>query len=155
MVLATDVINIDFIIGKKKSQAAKFSGCYSLPEDMGPVCNKIRTNNMHFEPVPPYLQNLTSVEMALISKIAVAINVHILRYGMLASKGHCISLPQEMHIAKHLPLLPQEVGIVVLKRKGTNEVLHQYTVKRTIVEEALKGLCFGFPHGGNMMVQII
>ena len=47
-------------------------------------------------------------------------NVHVLRYGMLTSKGHCISLPQEMKIAASLPLLPEEVGIVILKRKGSN-----------------------------------
>ena len=70
---------------------------------MGPETDEIRTNNMHFLPTPPYLKNLTTVEMALISKITVVMNVHVLRYGMLASKGHCISLPQEMNIAKKLP----------------------------------------------------
>ena len=106
---------------------------------------------MHFEAIPPYLQNLTTLEAALISRISVAINVHILRYGMLAYKGHCVSLPQEMQIATQLPLLPQEVGIVVLKRKGSNEALRQYTVKRKTVEDALKGLCFGYPHGGTTL----
>ena len=117
---------------------------------MGPSTNTMRTNSMHFEPVPPYLQNLTTVEMALISRITVVMNVHILRYGMLASKGHCVSLPQETKIAKNLPLLPEEVGIVILKRKGSNHALRQYSVKRKTVEEALKGLCFGFPHGGSL-----
>ena len=40
----------------------------------------------------------------------------MLRYGMMASKGHSVSLPNDMKIATHLPLLPEEVGIVVLKR---------------------------------------
>ena len=83
---------------------------------------------MHFLPTP-YLKNLTTVEMAHASKIIVVMNVHVLRYGMLASKGHCISLPQGMTIAKKLPLLPEEVGIVVLKRKNVRDnTLHQYTV---------------------------
>ena len=102
---------------RKFKQAAKFSGCYSRTDDMGPHTDEITTNNMHFLPIPPYLQNLTTVEMALISKITVVMNVHVLRYGMLASKGHCISLPQDMSIAKSLPLLPEEVGIVLLRRK--------------------------------------
>ena len=48
---------------------------------------------MHFNEIPPYLKNLTTVEIALISKITVVFNVHVLRYGMVASKGYCISLP--------------------------------------------------------------
>ena len=47
-----------------------------------------------------------------------------------------------------MPLLAEEVGIVILKRKGANHILHQYSLQRKTVEEALKGLCFGFPHGG-------
>ena len=124
-----------------------------IPQDMGPSSNEIQTNNMYFEVIPPYLQNLTTLEAALISRISVAINVHILRYGMLASKGHCVSLPQEMQIATQLPLLPQEVGIVVLKRTGSNEKLRQYTVKRKTVEDALKGLCFGYPYGGTTLAR--
>jgi hypothetical protein len=135
----------------KKSciKPAKFSGCLSDESSKGPSTNILRTNNMHFMDIPPYLQNLSTVEMALISRITVIMNVHILRYGMLASKGHCISLPQETKIANHLPLLAEEVGIVILKRKGENQALRQYSVKRKTVEEALKGLCFGFPPGGS------
>ena len=75
---------------KKQAQAAKFSGCYSKDESMGPKGDSIRHNGMHFLPVPPYLKNLTTVEMTLISKIAVIMNVHVLRYGMLASKGQVL-----------------------------------------------------------------
>ena len=76
---------------KANKKPSKFSGCFSDNIDMGPPTNLIRTNNMHFEPVPPYLENLTTVEMALVSRITVVMRVHILRYGMLASKGHSIS----------------------------------------------------------------
>ena len=86
--------------------------------------------------------------MALISRITVVMNVHLLRYGMMSSKGHCVSLPQEMTIALCLPLLPTEVGIVVLRRKGSGRT-RQYTVQRDVVEKALKGLCYGFPLGGT------
>ena len=50
---------------------------------------------------------------------------------------------------KKKPLLPEEVGIVVLKRKNARDnTLHQYTVVRKVVEDALKSLCYGFPVGG-------
>ena len=118
---------------KRKKDAAlkpaKFSGIYSTDIDIGPPTNKMRHQNMHFAEIPPYLKNLTTVEMALISRITVVMNVHLLRYGMLASKGHCVSLPQEMKIASSLPLLPTEVGIVVLRRKGSGKTT-QYTVQR-------------------------
>jgi len=138
---------------RKKSvkSAAKFSGHLSPEEDLGPINDSIRHNNMHFLQCPPQLKNLSSIELALVSKITVAINVHMLRYGMLASKGHSVSLPQGMAIAKKLPQLPENVGIIVLQRKGKNDKLKQYTVSRLAVEEALKCLCFGVPCGGLEM----
>ena len=68
----------------------------------------------------------------------------------LQAKGKCcVSLPQEMKIATHLPLLPEEVGIVILKRRNTKtNTVREYTVKRQVVEDALKGLCYGYPTGG-------
>ena len=139
---------------KKKNpiSPANLFGCYSKQQHMAPATNIIRTNNMHFNEIPPHLKNLTTVEIALISKITVVINVHVLRYGMLASKGYCISLPQDIHkeIATNLPLLPEEVGIVIHKRtNSTNTFLHQYSVQRRVVEDALNGLCYGFPTGGT------
>ena len=66
---------------------AKFSGIQSIEIDMGPK-DLIRHNNMHFSQVPPYLQNLSMVEKALIAEITVRINVHLLRHGMLSAKEH-------------------------------------------------------------------
>ena len=40
-------------------------------------------NNMHFDAIPPNLQNLTTLETALISKISVIMKVTVLKYGML------------------------------------------------------------------------
>ena len=55
-----------------------------------------------------------------------------------------------MEIATNLPLLPEEVGIVILKRTNTtNTSLHRYSVQRRLVENALNGLCYGFPTGGT------
>ena len=87
---------------KKKVQiAAKFSGAFSTDDDdLGPSCHQIRHNDMHFLPIPPYLQNLTMLKVSLIRRITVIMKIHLLRFGMLSSKGHCISLPQQMQIAK-------------------------------------------------------
>ena len=72
----------------KDVKPAKFSGIQSIEVDMGPKGDLIRHNNMHFSPVPPYLQNLSMVEKALIAEITVRINVHLLRHGMLSAKEH-------------------------------------------------------------------
>ena len=77
----------------------------------------MRHQNMHFAELPPYLKNLTTVEMALISGITVVMNVHLLRYGMFSYKGHCVSLPQEITIASSLPLLTT-TNHVTMKLKG-------------------------------------
>ena len=109
---------------------------------------------MHFLPIPPYLQNLTILEISLIRRVTVVMNIHLLRYGMLSSKGHCISLPQRMRIATELPLLSSDVGIVVLRRKdSSNNSMRQYTVQRDKVQNALLGLTFGFQHGGLQYPQ--
>ncbi len=130
---------------------AKYSGIYSSEEDMAfdPTTDlPQRHNDMHFRKVPPYLKGLTTTETALISKISVLMNVHVLKTGMFASRGHCVSLPQAMNEAKQLPLLPAEVNIVVLKRIGADGKIKHYFVERSAVQESLEGLCYGYPHGG-------
>ena len=75
-------------------------------------------------------------------------NVHILRHGMLPAKGHSVSLLQRMTIAYNLPKLPSDIGIVVVRKEGSDAKSKDYTVKREVVQNALKGLCFGYPNGG-------
>ena len=63
---------------------------------------------------------------------------------MLSGKGHSIGIPNNMKIAKTLPTLPQDVGIIILRKKGDKgTVIRDYTVKRKRIEEALKGLVYG------------
>ena len=96
--------NKDRLSRKKKArQAAKFLGYLSTEEDLGPLPDAIRDNGMHFYPAPHYLEDLTMVELA--SKITVCENIHLLRYGILSSKGHTVSIPQKMKIATLLPQL--------------------------------------------------
>eukprot|EP00111_Clytia_hemisphaerica_P001294 TCONS_00003706-protein len=131
---------------KNPSAAPKFSGIFTNNDIEG---NRVPHNNMHFENIPPYLQKLTLLETAMISKINTITNITILKYGMLRGKGHSIAVPNDMKIAKTLPNLPQEVGIILLRKKGANgEVLKEYTVRRDFVEKALTGLVFGWPNGG-------
>ena len=63
---------------------------------------------------------------------------------MLSAKGHCLSIPQSMSIATHLPQLPDQIGIVVLKKKGNNSTSKKYAVQRTKVEKLLKVCVMGF-----------
>ena len=102
--------------------AAKFSGIYSVAEDIGFMSQTetVYNNNMHFAEVPFFLKSLTLMETLMIRKIQVAMYVHSLKYGMLASKGHAISIPHDMKIATSLPLLPSEISILLLKRKNAS-----------------------------------
>ena len=58
--------------------------------------------------------------------------VHSLKYGMLASKGHAIAVPSKISIAKKLPLLPEEVKLLILKRNNTSS--KKYTASRFAVQ---------------------
>ena len=93
-----------------------------------------------------FLANLTLIETLIIRKITVALYVHTLKYGMLASKGHAVAIPQDMKVYRKLPLLPEEIGILVLKSSKTNS--KRYLASRPKVQNALEGLVFGFPKYG-------
>ena len=101
---------------------------------------------MHFEKIPPFLLKLTFIEQLLIRKITVALYIHTLKYGILASKGHAVSVPQNLNIYTKLPLLPDEVGLLVLRTKGRKS--KRYIASCIKVQAALEGLIFGFPKFG-------
>lgn len=89
------------------------------------ITHQIRQNNMHFRLIPSYLVGLSTIEVALISKISVLTNIHILNTGMFSSRGHTISLPHPMTIATKLPILPEEVNMILLSRSGSGTKLKQ------------------------------
>jgi len=130
-------------------EASPYSGWRTVASrDLGPRSTALRHNDQNFLPVPPFLQQLTAVEVALICRISCIQRIFILRGGMLGSRGHCVSVPANMKIAsKRMPLLPSEVDIVVLKRRNAKGQLRAYTVQRSKVEAALRGLCDG--HDGK------
>ena len=106
----------------------------------------ISHNNMHFAEVPPFVANLTFIEILVIRKIAVATYVYNLKYGMLASKGHAVAIPQDIKLYTKLSLLPAEIGILILKNSNTNS--KRYVASRQSVQNALSGLVFGVPKFG-------
>jgi hypothetical protein len=72
-------------------------------------------------------------------------HVHTLKYGMLASKGHAVSIPQNMKVYSQLPLLPEEVGVLLIR--NNNNSSKRYLAKRKRVQDALEGLVYGYPYG--------
>ena len=132
---------------KSQGKVLTFSGIYSSQDESNKSKgNVFNHNNMHFYPVPPFLGDLSLIETLMIRKITVALYVHSLKYGMLASKGHAVAIPQNMKVYRKLPLLPEEIGILVLKSSKTNS--KRYLASRTKVQNALEGLVFGFPKYG-------
>ena len=108
-------------------------------------------NNQNFIDVPPFLKGLTFVESLLIRKVSVAIYVHCLKYGMLASKGHAVAIPSNLKIFTKLPQLPTEIGILLIK--SSNNSSKAYMASRQRVQDALNGLVYGFPIYGTNTPQ--
>ena len=130
-----------------KNHPSKYSGIKSKIEHLAPASQLQRHNNMHFEEVPSVLKDLSLMEEMLIRKVTVAMHVHTLKYGMFASKGHSVSIPNDMKIALELPLLPEEVGVIIIRKPGSTS--KSYLVERRKVQSALDALVFGIPNGGS------
>ena len=74
-------------------------------------------------------------------------NLHVLRGGMYAPRGHCIALVNAMSIALELSWLPEELQYLIL----TNSSLPRskaYLVSRHAVQRTTEGLLYGEPRGG-------
>ena len=133
----------EYLANKNKSDYIfTISGKYSNTN----VCDFLTHNNMHFGEIPPFLSNLTFVESLMIRKISVAMYIHTLKYGTLASKGHAVAVPQDMQIFTKLPLLPNEIGILLLKSGNINS--KKFLASRSAIEDALQALVFGVPKCG-------
>eukprot|EP00111_Clytia_hemisphaerica_P024917 TCONS_00073418-protein len=132
---------------KHINRSLMFSGLYSPVEDCFLENGMHYHNNQHFKEIPPFLQNLTFVESLLIRKISIAIYVHCLKYGMLASKGHTVAIPHDLRKFTKLPQLPSEVGILLIR--GGKNSSKAYMACRQRIEQALVGLIFGVPKYGE------
>ena len=112
----------------------------------------MRHNNMHFLPVPPFLQNLSTVEKSMVARIIPVMRIRRLAKGMLSSTGLCTGLMNDMlAIATELPRLGSELSILVLTKRvahGGVATIKAFHASRSKVQAALEGLCFGEPVGG-------
>ena len=139
--------NLSDIRKNKRATVPRFSGLFSSYETGDGESH----NNMNFLKIPPYLKRLRLIERLMVRRVSTYMSIHTLKYGMLASKGHSISIPQDMKIYSKLPLLPAEVGVLVLRSGRTNSKL--YLANRNYVQEALTGLVYGYPAGGLMSLD--
>ncbi len=71
---------------------------------------------------PDELKNTSMIEQQLICRISPCINVHMLKYGGIASSGHCVTFPQEINEPTQIfPRLPEEINIIKVRKQGRNE----------------------------------
>lgn len=90
--------------------------------------------------VPEELSGLTDAEQMLISKLVPIVQVHMLKHGGIASRGHCIAFPQAVQEpARILPRLLAEVNVRMIGSKA------EMILTRTSGSEGnvLKELCIG------------
>ncbi|XP_053389337.1 uncharacterized protein LOC128552332 [Mercenaria mercenaria] len=115
--------------------------CLRCHNDKGTV--KMFSNKNFMDPleVPEELRNLTLIEQQLISRISPIINVHLLKHGGIAANGHCVTFPQCINEpAQILPLLPEEIKIIRVRKCGSVDSFKEYNVRRAEIEYALHWL---------------
>ena len=106
-------------------------------------------NKMHFRPVPWFLRGLRIVERQMIAMVNCYIDVHHLKYGMTATKGHAVSFPSGMNIMRILPRLAEDCGVIIFRRKALKSgKIYHYCVRKKVVYDALVGLKYGSPRDG-------
>ena len=92
--------------------------CKKCRQDKNLIKMYSAANFMDPGTVPPELQDMSVVEQQLICKIAPAIQLHMLKHGGLAAKGHCVTFPQEIdEPARIFPKLPKEIDIIKGRKK--------------------------------------
>ena len=91
--------------------------------------------------VPEELSGMTDAGQMLIARLASTVDVHMLKHGGIASKGHCIAFPQAVQEpATILPRLPAEVDIIRVRRQGKDDTHKDFRVRGHHVEGALRWL---------------
>jgi len=106
--------------------------------------------------VPDELKDLTQCEEMLIAKAFPVMLVYTKPgCGYLGYKGHVITLPHDVqHIATVLPNLPNELPIVKLECKNSNEKSRDFVVRRDKVLCALKWLISNNPFYKDVTIDI-
>lgn len=62
----------------------------------------------------------------------------MLKHGVIASSGHCVTFPQEINEpAQIFPRLPEEIKIIKVRKQGKTDTSKDFRVHRYTVQEAL------------------
>jgi hypothetical protein len=65
----------------------------------------------------------------------------MLKHGGLASRGHCVTFPQEINEPCQIfPKLPADVTVIKVRKKGRNDTSKDFQVRRYKVQGALEWL---------------
>ena len=68
-------------------------------------------------------------------------SIYHLQQGQYGYKGHVINMPQDLSVfATSLPRLPSELGVMIVRKKGSNNTHRDFRVRRMVVQRALQWL---------------
>jgi hypothetical protein len=100
-------------------------------------------------------EELTMIEEMLISPILAIMSVYRLPSGALTSRGFCANFTQNIQpFVKLLPRLPQDLPILVLKKKDQQNNFKYFKVKRQRVQRCLQYLCENNPQFIEYGIQL-
>ena len=104
--------------------------------------NKFSSDNLEFVERPPsFLPKLTPIEIQLISRACLIVNVVRLPGGQQGYNGHVICIHQDVSkLATALPRLPSEIESFVVVKPGQHVTKKEFTVNRKNIEIWLKYL---------------
>ena len=119
-------------------------------------------NEMDFGSIPNHLPELSMVEQFIISPVHVFTQVRQVRGAQYRFKGHVVSFARDIgRVFDQLPLLPEELDIVILKPKNDashNQVLHQhgrdFKVRRAHIVAWLTYLRYNHSAFSNVTVNL-
>ena len=105
--------------------------------------------------VPPELRELTFLEEMLISRVLPNIYVCRLRSGgQYGYSNHAIAFPQELQtIATELPRSPSETGVLMIRKRGSNNTHRDYKVRQQKVAAALHWLTANNPYYRDIAIS--
>ena len=112
-------------------------------------------NGMLPDAVPEELSSLSFLEEMLISKVLPNIYVCRLRGGgQYGYSNHAIAFPQELEsLAVDLPRRPSETGVLLIRKRGSNNTQRDYRVRQARVAAALRWLQANNPYYADITIS--
>ena len=99
-----------------------------------------KENDLTPSMTPECLKRLSPIEIMAISMICPILAIYK-KGSSLASKGHCLSIHQEVgELAQTLPRVPEDIPIIVLKAPSKNNTEREFHCNRKNMLEALEYL---------------